>query len=188
MEAYSSVVERTAHDGSVVGSNPTRLILKIITMKSKLRVNKYKINLIKKLLEKETFFLFQTTNLSNNSFKELKSIFIKKNLNSFKISTKLVQILIKNSKLKNILNLVEGPILFSCYNKPALNYDIESLLKIHENLVFLGLKDKKRVHSVSQANHKGLNLNSNQSKVNYILTMKKSSKKLCLVLEKKNNT
>ena len=153
-----------------------------LLMESKLKRNKYKMNVIKKLLQKETFFLFQMTNFSTKSLKKLKLDFIKSNLKFCKINTKLTQNFLKKSKLKNFLNLVEGPVLL-CYLETQKPYVFENILKSDENINFLGLKHQKKLHSVKEI----CNLNTNQSKINYILTMKKSSKKLCLVLEKKNN-
>jgi hypothetical protein len=149
-------------------------------MKSQLKINKYKINLITKLLQKETLFFFQMSNFSTKNFKKLKLNFEKSNLNFLKINTKLTQNLLKNSKLKNFLNLVEGPLLLSYFKTRQPQYIFENLLKLDDNISFLGLKHQKKLHSIKQIN----SLNIEQSKINYILTMKKSPKKLCLSFKK----
>jgi hypothetical protein len=52
------LVERTAHNGFVVGSNPTKPILINTIIKMQLNLKNYQISQTKKYLKKNNFFTF----------------------------------------------------------------------------------------------------------------------------------
>jgi hypothetical protein len=153
-------------------------------MVSKLKTNKYKLNFIKKILRNETFFIFQTNNMPAASYKSLNNLFVRENLKFCKINTTLCQKLMRYSPLKSFLNLLEGPIILCYFQRPTQNYMLKNILRISDNLIFLGLKNGKKLHSVKETENRLLNTPNKVSKLNYILAMKKNSQKLCVTLDK----
>ena len=154
-------------------------------MKSQLKINQYKLNLIKDILSRKTFFLFQCVNSSEKKNSKLKSIFAKESLTFCKVDSTLIRELIKETPLKNMTTLIEGSIILSYFVETKKEYSLKDLLKLNESIFLLGLKNQKHIYSLQEVKNSFLQPNYNKSRIQNIQNLRLPNKKLCLVIKTK---
>ena len=120
----------------------------------KLELNSYKYNKIRTILKKKSFFFFfHINNLTLKDFKELKKQLKKTNLKCYKISNNILIKNMNNSKFKNLIPLVNGPIIiiyFKSSTPMTKNLLLTQILKIHSSLQFLCLKINGKIYTLKQ--------------------------------------
>lgn len=120
----------------------------------KLELNSYKYDKIKTILKKKSFFFFfHSNNFTLKNFKKLQQQLKKKNLKCYKISNNILIKNLCNSKFKNFIPLVNGPIVIIYFksNKPITkNLLLTKILRIHSSLQFLCLKLNNKLYILKQ--------------------------------------
>ena len=117
----------------------------IFKMRTQIRINKNKVTQIKKILEKEIFFFFQINSFSSEKFKQLNLDFSKENLELYKIKGTLAQKVIGFCGLKNLLNLVEGPVFLVSFKTPTPNYSLNNIIiTLGAVFIMIGIAKKYR--------------------------------------------
>ena len=125
-QAYSSVVERTAHNGLVAGSNPAKLnYIKFM----KLSFKKYKILKIKNYIKTNNLFIF-FNGIHQNSTNWIKTEqgLKSRHLSYYKIFNKTSKIIFKKSIYKNTKSLINGLTFFI---KPEIRSSISKKLLLN---------------------------------------------------------
>lgn len=144
-EAYSSKVERTAHNGFVVGSSPTKPKQKWMGFNLKtykrLKIRHYfkKINL---------FFFFHGTCLNNANWVKVEQLLNEKELRYLRIMNTLLVAILKHSIFKNLTVLIHGPILLLHINNAKSI--IKKLNSINLWVSLLCLKLNNKIYSSKQ--------------------------------------
>ena len=153
-KAYSSVVERTAHNGFVVGSNPTKLIFYFINF-MKLNSKIYKINKTKNLTKTNSlFFIYNGTNQKATDWIKAEQKLINVNFKYYKIFNKIALKTFDNSILKNSKFTINSITFFI---KPSLNditFKKHILINNFELLLLrlLAVKLNNKIYSIKQLN------------------------------------
>ena len=185
------MVERTAHNGFVVGSNPTGPILKFYTVLFNMDFNlkTYQIIKLKKYFKNQSFFLlFHAAKLNETKWTIVKQDLKKLKLKYYKPLNKSTAKTLRYSVYKNFSSNVTGFVLFinSSYKTTRLN--LQAIVKsLKPSFVLTSMKLNNKIYPLSQL--KGLNeLSYKKSvfnlhkkldkllKTSYVLTNKKVSK------------
>jgi hypothetical protein len=148
------VVERTAHNGFVVGSNPTKLIFYFINF-MKLNSKIYKINKTKNLTKTNSlFFIYNGINQKATDWINVEQKLININFKYYKVFNKVALKTFENSIFKNSKFTINSTTFFI---KPSLN-DINLkkhiLINNFESLLFklLAIKLNNKIYSIKQLN------------------------------------
>ena len=160
------MVERAAHNGFVVGSNPTKP--KEFIYKVKFCIKNYKLLKTKKIFKGIHFFLiYNTTNSSNNINlnKNLKRF----NLEHYKLKNNITKQILKNSLFKNYKFLIKGLVIL-IFPKTDVN-----LKKLKTLSTLIGIKLNNKIYSINQIDNLN-SLNYNQNCLNFLKTIKRSLK------------
>jgi hypothetical protein len=100
------MVERTAHNGFVVGSIPTKLKFMELKLKNYKRIK------IKKILKKiKMIFLFHSINENSKKWTLIEQNLFKNKFNYYKMNKSLSNLILKDSIFFNLVKLINGPIL-----------------------------------------------------------------------------
>ena len=119
-------------------------------MKLKLKI--YKFYKLKQFLKNHSlFFIYHTNSLNSNNWKKLEKKLTKLNLNYYKIQNKLFIRLLKQSIFKNLILLINGPILivFPKY-KTIKKLNLKALLSLHNSLQLISFKLNNKFYLLSQ--------------------------------------
>lgn len=139
------MVERTAHNGLVAGSNPAKPKM----------TNKFKIYQVKKLKSylKKTdliFFVYQNNVGATNQLKLEQKLF-KNNLRFYKIKNSLIKKVINQSVFLNYSVMFTGPLCIIHFkNLKNSNFNFQSLLNINTIVPSLTIKLNKKIYSNTQ--------------------------------------
>lgn len=148
------MVERTAHNGFVVGSNPTKPIFYFINF-MKLNSKIYKINKTKNLTKTNSlFFIYNGINQKATDWINTEQKLMNINFKYYKIFNKIALKTFDNSILKNSKFTINSITFFI---KPSLK---DIILKKHilinnfESLLFklLAIKLNNKIYSIKQLN------------------------------------
>lgn len=134
------MVERTAHNGSVVGSNPARLIYFM-----ELNFKDYKYSQLKKKLKVNQLLLIFNVVYTKNNKTDNSRVF--KNINLFKVSNKILKRLFTNSIYFNYRFLINNFIMLATV--PSV-LNLKELIKANYKVVLLGLKFQKKFYTKRQ--------------------------------------
>lgn len=155
------MVERTAHNGFVVGSNPTKpikyilikILLYIYINKMKLKLKEFNaLKIANHLYNHRLIFFFQGVNLKTKSWINIEQYFNEKKLKYYQLNNSIAGLYLKNSIFKNITPLINNNNFFvfidsrikSNFNsKHFLNLDsgfYALLTKFNNNFYFLNKK------------------------------------------------
>lgn len=142
------MVERTAHNGFVVGSNPTRPKIFITHMEFELKT--YKVFKIKYYLKKNIFFFFYTTtNLDLKNWLPVEQTLKKSNLNYYRLSNTLAIKTIKASIYTNFKQLIHSLTMF-VEPQPTTLLKLKILANLEKVLTLLSIKLNNKIYSMSQ--------------------------------------
>lgn len=175
------MVERTAHNGFVVGSNPAKpnysqpKATLVLIKKMKFELKSYKLQKTKSYFkEKPLFFMFNVSNLNSKSWLKTEQVFFNYNLKYYKVYNTLSKKFLEKSIFKNTAVLMNGSICLVDFNKNEdIQINLQKIIKLNPSMPFLGLRLNTKVYSLSQLN--------TVSTINYNKTIKvfnKSLKKL----------
>lgn len=176
------MVERTAHNGFVVGSNPARLIFTINLNCMEITIKKYKYLKIKTYFKNSNFFLiYNGTNMKN--FIEMDQKLKKLDLTYYKVYNKLTKKVLKDSIYKNYHSLASSLIIIIKPKSKFTNLTFNGYLSLDDSLNLLAIKVNNKIYTLSkinsslQLNHKNDNLIltkvlKSQLKLPYKLTQK----------------
>ena len=136
------MVERTAHNGSVAGSNPAKPKM----------TNKFKIYQVKKLkfyLKKTDLILFlYQPNLNVANQLELEQKLFKNNLRLYKIKNSLMRKVINRSVFLNYFVMFNGPLcIIRVKNTKIFNTNFQNILNINTIVPSLTIKLNKKIYS-----------------------------------------
>lgn len=140
------MVERTAHNGLVTGSNP---------VKPKMTNNKLSIYQLKRLKQylKNTnlIFFFFLTNLNSKNQLKLEQKLFKKNLKLFKIKNTLIKKVLKKSVFVNFSIMVKGPLcIIELKDSKKLLNNFNDLKKLNPSTPLISLKLNKKIYTINQ--------------------------------------
>ena len=142
IRAYSSTVERTAHNGLVVGSNPT----KPNNIRMKLTIKTYKYLKMKKCFKKANLIYIL------NTLTEKNEIYITQKLkrfevNHFRLYNALAKLMLRESIHQNYISLVTGFVMIAL---PEARTNQKPQLFTSEILTLNGLKMNNKIYSTKQ--------------------------------------
>ena len=140
------MVERTAHNGFVAGSNPAKLK----KMNNKLKT--YRLEKLKYYLKKPNliFFIYIPNSNVKNQLKLEQKLF-KNNLKLYNIKNNLTKHVINNSIYSRIDILIKGPLsIITLKNPKKININIQKLLNFNSNISVLTIKLNKKIYSNEQ--------------------------------------
>jgi len=128
-----------------------------------MKFKKYKINKLRYLLRKKRLMFFcsyQNTKVSN--WKILEQMLIKNNLKCYKISNTILIKLLSKSIFKNIVPLINGPILLIYSDKIPKNFEYNNLQTLlNPNIKILCAKMNNKIYFNLQLNNILLTYNYN---------------------------
>ena len=130
----------------------------------KLELKYYKFYKLKNFIENTSLlFIYHTNSLNTKSWQQLEQKLIKLNLNYYKIQNKLFNKLLRKSEYKDLIALINGPIVFIYPKYPKLNkLNFNNLLYLHPSLQFICFKLNKNFYLLPQIkNLKTLNYTEN---------------------------
>ena len=179
------MVERAAHDGFVVGSNPAKLSFKM-DFNSK---NYQNVKLRKKFQTNGFFFLFHSAKLDLNKWIQTEQNLKKLKLNYSKTLNGIVLKSFKNSTFKNLSLTICNFVLFINPNFKTTQLQFSSMKKnLKPSFKLISVKLNNKIYATSQL--KGLNILSYKKnvfelhksldqhlKTSYLLTKKKAISK-----------
>lgn len=143
------MVERTAHNGLVVGSNPTKPKFKIFKMKILPKI--YKLNKNKNYIKTNNLLFFLNgTNIKSNDWIKTEQNLKNYNFNYYKIFNRSVLITLNKSIYCNIKSsIISSLILFATpeQNAKILNKKIVNKLELL-NFIVLSLSLNNKIYSV----------------------------------------
>jgi hypothetical protein len=157
-------------------------------MQIRINKNKYKSNIIVKTLQKPTFFVFKSNNISELKLKEISK---SSNLNFYRIKTNLAKKILTKSFYHNFLNIFEGPIIIASKKNENKELNLKNLLDLDSNLFHIAFRLNNKFYSNAELEKtKGSNLTASSSNTNYLLSTKKRIKTfiniLSIIKHKKN--
>ena len=142
------MVERIAHNGFVVGSNPAKL-KKFNSMK--LKIKNYKYLKVKKYFKNSNFFLiYNGTNVKKfiKTDQKLKKL----NLEYYKVYNTLTKKALNKSIYRNFKPLINGLSIVLKLNKNFTNLTFKDFLDLDDSLKLVGLKINNKIYTVSTIN------------------------------------
>ena len=136
------MVEHIAHDGFVVGSNPTK------PKNMELTPKKHKKTKIKSILKKtKILFLFHSIYENNKRWIKSEQNLFKNNLNFHWLDTSILSLILKNSVFFNLTNLISGSIILLYFkNFSSKKFLIKDFFKISAKLRMTCVIIKKRAY------------------------------------------
>ena len=141
----------------------------------KLKLKSYKFYKLKHLIKTPSlFFIYHTNSLTAKSWQNLEQKLIKLNLKYYKIQNKLFNKVLKKSKYKNLIALINGPIIFIYpKNNNLEKLSLNSILNLDTSLQFICCKLNDKFYLLSQIkNLKTFNYKQNNIKfVNLIKSL-----------------
>ena len=151
------MVERAAHDGFVVGSNPAKLSLQIYCFKMDFNSKDYQnVKLKKKFKTNGFFFWFHSAKLDLNQWIHTEKNLKKLKLNYSKALNGITLRLFKNSIFANLSPIVCSFVLFINSNFKTTELQLSSIKKdLKPSFELISVKLNNKIYSTSQL--KGLN-------------------------------
>lgn len=146
------MVERTAHNGLVVGSNPTKPKNK--TQKVKFTANNYKINKTKNFIKTNNIlFFFNGVNKNSNDWIHTEQSLKKTNFEYYKVFNKLTKKVLYNSIFSKTTHMING-ITFFIKPKTDKTFVKNTFIKSLKPLFFilLAVKLNNKLYSTNQLN------------------------------------
>ena len=149
------MVERAAHNGFVVGSNPARPILKLLTFRHKrmdFNLKNYQIFKLKKYLKKnDFFFLFHSAKLSLNKWTSIEQNLKKLKLEYYKPLNRTTSKIFKSSIFENFSSIIGGFVLFVNSSNKNNELNLKHITKtLKPNFVLISVKLNNKIYSPAQ--------------------------------------
>lgn len=142
------MVERTAHNGFVVGSNPTKPTKNYYIL-MELKLNTYKFFRINCYLKNNNlFFIYNGNNLKTENWIKIEQELFKYNLKYFKLYNSLAKKTFKNSIFKNFLQIINGLIIVISFKKNLIN--LKKLINFNKYLTLLCIRINDNIYSLKQ--------------------------------------
>jgi hypothetical protein len=148
------VVERTAHNGLVVGSNPTKPNKKYNNNNKyhmKLNIKNYKINKTKNYIKNHNLFLvINGINLKSSEWIFIEQHFKNANFLYYKIFNNAARKIFRNSIYKNNESIINGITVFIKPDKKQITKNL--FLSTFNNLIFdiISLKLNNKIYNTNQ--------------------------------------
>lgn len=145
------MVERTAHNGFVVGSNPAWPKI-CINIKMKFGLKTYKLQKsINYLKKKPLLFIFNISNLNSKGWLKTEQTYYTNNIKYFKICNTLSKKSLEYSIFKNLAVMLNGPVCLIYFNKTTnSSLDLKKLIKLNQSMLFVGVKLNSKIYSLPQ--------------------------------------
>ena len=185
------LVERAAHNGFGVGSNPARLILYLrLLLKMDFKFKTYqKVKLKKFFKNNGLFLLFHSAKLNLTKWMFIEQNLKKLKLNYYKPLNKTTAKTLKNSIYKNFSSNIAGFVLFINPSSKSTELNLPFILKsLKPSFTLVSIKLNNKIYTTTQL--KGLNdlfykksafnlykVLDKQLKTSYVLTNKKTVSK-----------
>ena len=116
----------------------------------KIEFKSYKLFKVKYYLKTTKFFVFyHGTNINLKNWIKIEQILKKSQLQQYKVYNTFLIKIIKNSIFKNIMTLIQGPIII-VYIKTPSNLTINKLIEVNPLLSFLSIRINNKFYAVSQ--------------------------------------
>ena len=146
------MVERAAHDGFVVGSNPAKLSLQIYCLKMDFNSKDYQnVKLKKKFKTNGFFFWFHSAKLDLNQWIHTEQNLKKLKLNYSKVLNGITLKLFKNSIFKNLSPIICSFVLFINPNFKTTELQLSSMKKgLKPSFELISVKLNNKMYSTSQ--------------------------------------
>ena len=168
------MVERTAHNGLVAGSNPAEPTKFNFYNKMNKNLKTYKLYKVKTFLKRyPIIIIYHTLNVKEVNWLKINESLEQLNLKCYKLRNKLSKHALKNSVFSNFSVMLNGSLCF-VYPKNAtkFNGNFKTFSKINKIMPILAIKINKKIYSTTQLSSLStLNYKSNISTLN--LTLKK---------------
>ena len=118
----------------------------------KLRLKIYKFYKLKQFLKNHSlFFIYHTNSLNSKNWNYLEKKLTKLNLGYYKVKNKLFIKLLKQSIFKNLILLINGPILIIFPKYKKINkLNLTKLLSLHDSLQLISFKLNNKFYLLSQ--------------------------------------
>jgi hypothetical protein len=176
-KAYSSTVERAAHNGFAVGSNPAEPNRINYQFSMKLTLKHYKFLKIKNYLKKDKLLLFYNSfDLNSKVWFTLEKFLKSLNLMHYKLHNKITKKVFNQSIYKKFAKCFNGPILFTVF-ETLLNLFFSTFSSQEAVLTFIGIKINKSFYLFNQTKIVRF-LNYKFSIVSFFKFLRKSNKSL----------
>ena len=155
------MVERTAHNGFVVGSSPTKL------SKMKFELKNYRYFKAGKLLKSNKYvFMYFCPNLNNFDWTKIEQKFSKNGMTYYRVYNTITKRKLGKSIFKHNSFLINGPIIF-IFLKENQDASMKQLLEFSEKMSLLAIKVKNKFYVKGQVDRIG----SLKSPVKYTTTL-----------------
>ena len=124
---------------------------------------KYKINKLRHILKRnKLIYICSYKNTKLKNWKNIEQIFLKNKLRYYKISNTILIKLLNNSIFKNIIPLINGPIILLYSHDIPKNFTYSKLKNLlNPNIKILCTKINNRIYSNNQLNNISLMYNYN---------------------------
>ena len=124
---------------------------------------KYKINKLKHILkEKKLIYICSYKNTKLKNWKNIEQTLIKNKLRYYKLSNTILIKLLNNSIFKNIIPLINGPIILLYSHEISKNFTYSKLKNLLDpNIKIVCTKINNRIYSNGQLNNTSLIYNYN---------------------------
>lgn len=156
------MVERTAHNGLVVGSNPTKLKMNFDLKSYKV----FKTNTF--LKENKYIFIYFCSNFSFEDWIHLERNLHKNGLKYHRIFNRIMVNQLRISVFKNFSFLINGPVLLVGFKSNRGDISLKQCTTLNPKLNFLGLKIGSKIYTKAQL-EKSVFLFKNKSKYAKVL-------------------
>lgn len=146
------MVERAAHNGFVVGSNPARPIYILTIFIMDFNFKDYQIAKLKKYFKNnDFFFLFHSAKLNLARWTNTEQNLKKLKLNYYKPLNKVTVKIFKNSIYKNFSSSIGGFVLFINSNYKTIELNLQSIVKnLEPSFALISVKLNNKIYSTSQ--------------------------------------
>ena len=135
------MAERTAHNGLVVGSNPSKL---------KIKLNYYKFLKIKTSLKKNKLIVFYNTkDLNSKIWFAAKKLLKNLNLKYFRLQNKITKKILNQSIFKKFKPIISNTIIIGTF-KIVINLVFSTFFITNNFLTFLAIKLNKTFYLLNQ--------------------------------------
>ena len=145
------MVERTAHNGLVAGSNPAEP-KKQSFIKMPKKFKRYKLSKVKNFIKKNpVLFIHHTLNLNSKSWNKIEKKLNTAGLKYYKLNNTLANHTLINSVFVNYKPLLSGSL---CFVYPKTIHDFDSnpqgIIQLNKTMPVLAVKLNKKIYSKNQ--------------------------------------
>ena len=154
-------------------------------MQTTINKNKYKSNIIAKIFQEPTFFIYKSNDVSELKLKEISK---RSNLNFYRVKTNLAKKILNKSFYHNFLNIFEGSLIIASKKDKTKRLDLKQIIDLDSNLFHIAFRLNNNFYSNTELEkNKGSIYTTSSSNLNYLLTTKKKIKEFIHVLNLTKN-